>query len=123
MPKKWLSVSFCAKRLSVDPACSKPAQKIVEATKSTKRTTKRRREAEVPGVIRRDAHALEDRAEALALREPPADERRDERSDIDPHVEDREARVAPGIGGTVELSDHRADVRLQESGAEDDQPE
>src|SRR6185436_19344202 len=58
-----------------------------------------------------------------ALSEVPADERRDERAGVDPHVEDREPRVTPLITAAVDLADHRRDVRLEEAGADDDEPE
>jgi hypothetical protein len=61
-------------------------------------------------------------AEARALAERAADERREEGAEVDPHVEDREARVAAYVAGTVELPDHRAHVRLEEAGADDDEP-
>ncbi len=55
------------------------------------------------------------------LAEIAADERRDEGAEVDPHVEDREAGVAARVVGRVELADDGADVRLEQSGADDDQ--
>ena len=59
---------------------------------------------------------------ALArLAEPRADERAEERAQVDPHVEDRKPGVAPGALLGIEVADDGADVRLEETGAEDDQ--
>ena len=55
------------------------------------------------------------------LPEVPADQRRDERAEVDAHVEDREAGVAARVAWRVELADDGADVRLQQAGADDDQ--
>ena len=54
-----------------------------------------------------------------------AHQRRDERAEIDAHVEDREARIAPVIVRPVQPAHDHADVPLQEPGADDDerQPE
>ena len=45
----------------------------------------------------------------------------DEGAEVDAHVEDREAGVAPGAVVGVEIADDRADVGLEQAGAEDDQ--
>ena len=45
-----------------------------------------------------------------ALPEIAADQRRDERAEVDPHVEDREAGVAAVVVRRVELADDDADV-------------
>ena len=58
-----------------------------------------------------------------ALREIAGDERPEECAEVDPHVEDREPRVAPRVARRVERTDERADVRLQEAGADDDEGE
>ena len=58
-----------------------------------------------------------------ALRQIAGDERPDERAEVDPHVEDREAGVAARVARLVERSDERADVRLEQPGAEHDQRE
>ena len=49
------------------------------------------------------------------------EERRGERADVDAHVEDREARVAPRVVAVVQLADHARHVRLEQAGAERDQ--
>jgi hypothetical protein len=46
-------------------------------------------------------------------------ERRHERADVDPHVEDVEARVSLGVAGGVQVSDHHRDVRLEEAVPDD----
>ena len=81
------------------------------------------REAEVPGALGRDARGAQDLLEARALRQPSAGEGREEGAEVDPHVVEREAGVAPRVVGRVELAHHRADVRLQEPGAEDHERE
>ena len=50
-----------------------------------------------------------------------AHQRREERAEVDPHVEDREPRVAALVLGRVELPDDDADVALEQPGAEHDQ--
>jgi hypothetical protein len=52
-----------------------------------------------------------------------ADQGRHEGSEVDPHVEDREAGVAAGPAFGIELAHHRADIGLQQAGADDDQHE
>ena len=61
-----------------------------------------------------DAGAAKSDVPVNALAQRTYDEGRNKRTDIDPHVEDREPRVPPFIILVVERSDHRADVRLQE---------
>ena len=57
------------------------------------------------------------------LAEIAADQRRDQRADIDPHVEDGEAGVAPRVVLGVERADQGADVGLEQPGADHDQRE
>jgi len=49
------------------------------------------------------------------------EDRREERADVDTHVEDREARVASTVLTGVQLTDHRGDVGLEQPGPEGDQ--
>ena len=42
---------------------------------------------------------------------------------IDAHVKDREARIAPPVALRIELPHHRADVGLEQSRAENQQPQ
>ena len=58
-----------------------------------------------------------------ALAKIPAHERRDERAGVDPHVEDRIARVSARIVRGIQPADDDADVALQEAGANDDEEE
>ena len=80
-------------------------------------------EAPVPTVRGSDAPARELRPPAFALREVAGNERREERADVDAHVENRETGVAAFVGRTVEAADHRGDVGLEEAGAEGDEHE
>ena len=48
---------------------------------------------------------------------------RDERADVDPHVEDREAGVAARAAFGIQVADDRRDVRLEQARAEDDEDE
>ena len=68
-------------------------------------------------------HADAGGAEAVVPAEPlperAADERREERAEVDPHVEDRECAVPPRITRRVEASDLCRDVRLEGAVAED----
>jgi len=59
------------------------------------------------------------------LAERAADERREERAQVDAHVEDRERAVAPRVAGLVELPHHHRHAGLEVSGADHDerQPE
>ena len=68
-----------------------------------------------------DAGGAEADVPVDALTEIAADQRRDERAEVDAHVEDREAGVAPLVVVRVELADDHADVALEQAGAEDDQ--
>ena len=51
-------------------------------------------------------------------RAAPDQERGRERADVDAHVEDREARVAPRVVPVVQLADHARHVGLEQAGAE-----
>ena len=59
-------------------------------------------------------------AEPRILGEESADERRQERAEIEAAVEDREAGVASRITVGVQLPHHRRDVRLEKSSADHD---
>ena len=80
-------------------------------------------EPEVPAEPRIDSVALEEPEKHGALREEAAHERRRHRPDVDPHVEDGEAGVTADIVLAVQAADHRADVRLEEADADDDERE
>src|ERR1700756_2140309 len=71
-----------------------------------------------------ERHADSGRAEAVmpvdALPERSADQRRDKGAEVDAHVEDGKAGVAPYIFFRVKRSDDAADVRLQQPGSDDD---
>src|SRR5439155_16250933 len=69
-------------------------------------STSRTRESEVP---------------INALRKVAGNERSKKRSEIDSHVKDGKAGVATRIAGFVQRTDKCADVRLQQSCADDDQ--
>src|SRR4029453_14967430 len=58
-----------------------------------------------------------------ALSQIPADQGRDERAEIDPHVEDRESRIAAAVLRTVEAPDDHADVAFEQTGADNDEQE
>ena len=60
---------------------------------------------------------------ALDLADRPACQRREERPDVDPHVEDRERAVAARVALRVEPADQAGDVRLEEAVADDQQRE
>ena len=51
----------------------------------------------------------------------PRDQRRDERPGVDAHVVERVPRVPPHVVGRVELAHQRADVGLEQPGADRDQ--
>ena len=70
----------------------------------------------------RHQHAArgERRSPAVVHGQPARDDRTEERAQVDAHVEDREARVAPTAAFRVQIGDHGADVRLQQSDAADD---
>jgi hypothetical protein len=55
--------------------------------------------------------------------QPAGDDRCDERTHVDAHVEDREARVAALVADRVQLADHGRDVRLEQAVADDDRGE
>ena len=50
-----------------------------------------------------------------------ADQRREERAEIDADIEDREGAVAPAVAGRIELADLRGNVRLEAAVAENEQ--
>ena len=56
-----------------------------------------------------------------ALREIAGDERSQRGAEVDAHVEDREAGVAPRVVRVVQRPDDAAHVRLEQSGADDDE--
>ncbi len=60
---------------------------------------------------------------ALVLAEPAGDQRSGEGADVDGHVVEGEARVAPVVVRAVQLADHGGDVRLEQAGAGADQSE
>jgi hypothetical protein len=70
-----------------------------------------------------DACGPEAPVPADLLAERAAHDGPDQRAQVDPHVEDREPRVAPLVVRCVELADDGADVRLEEPGAQDDEAE
>ncbi len=78
-------------------------------------------ESPVPGRRGVEPHPLQHSLEPGALGESADDQRRDERAEVDAHVEDREAGVAPQVLLAVQLTDDGAHVRLQEPGAENDE--
>ena len=55
------------------------------------------------------------------LGEAAGDDGPDEGAEVDAHVEDREAGVAPRVARLVERAHQRADVGLQQAGADDDE--
>ena len=55
------------------------------------------------------------------LAEKAAHQRRDEGAEVDPHVVDREAGVAPFIAVRVQLADEHADVAFEQTRADHDQ--
>ena len=57
------------------------------------------------------------------LRQPTADERREERPEVDAHVEDRVGAIEPAIARRVESAHLRRHVRLEEAVAEDEEDE
>jgi len=54
------------------------------------------------------------------LREVSGDERPEERAEVDPHVEDREPRVAAFVSLLVQRADQGAHVGLEETGSDHD---
>ena len=75
----------------------------------------------MPAMRRVQPPAGQQSLELLALREPADDERGGEGAEVDAHVEEREAGVAPGVAVRVEPADERADARLEQACAERDQ--
>src|SRR5581483_1483357 len=55
------------------------------------------------------------------LAHQPADQGRNQRADVDSHIEDGKAGIAPRVAGTVKLADDHAYIRLQQSGADHQQ--
>src|SRR3546814_5599779 len=72
----------------------------------------------------RDQHAEADDEEARPPAEQIGEDRANElppdRSAIDPHIEDREPRIAAAIAFFVKLADHRRDVGFEEAVADRD---
>ncbi len=68
-----------------------------------------------------DARGAEADVPVDALSEVAADERRDERAEVDAHVVDREAGVAPVVLRTIQRADDHGGVALEQAGADDDQ--
>ena len=54
------------------------------------------------------------------LTEISANQGRNQRAEIDPHIEDRKPGIAAHIVLAIEIADHGADVRFQQASAEDD---
>ena len=73
----------------------------------------------------RQAHRSREKADAPAvpMRQPTGDQRADEGAQVDPHIENREARIAPAAAFGIEIRDERRDVRFQQADAEDDHDE
>jgi hypothetical protein len=55
------------------------------------------------------------------LTEIPANQRRDERAEVDAHVENRIPRIAPHVVGRIQPPDDHADVTLEQARTDDDQ--
>src|SRR6185369_11303284 len=58
---------------------------------------------------------------AVDLAKSAANERRQERAQVDPHVEDRERAVATRVARRVEVADLGGDVGLEAAVAEDEE--
>src|SRR5258708_7903165 len=58
-----------------------------------------------------------------ALAYVAADERRNHCSQVDAHVENRESTIAAWVIFAIELSDHYRDIRLEQTGADNNQKE
>src|ERR1044071_4003828 len=71
---------------------------------------------EHPDARHRESHSPTD-----AFADVSDDQRRYQRANVDPHIKEGESRVAPRVALAVKLSDNRADIALQESGAEHQQ--
>ncbi len=67
-----------------------------------------------------DRRGQEADAPAVAQRQPARDQRADEGTEVDAHVEDGEPGVAPRAAFRVQLGHQRRDVRLQQPDAQDD---
>ena len=71
--------------------------------------------------------AAEPKPQCQPTRSPsvPHTKARQERAQVDAHVEDGEGAVAPGVAGLVQLADHDRDARLEVAGSDHDerQPE
>src|SRR6185369_3857704 len=81
----------------------------------------RRTKSPVPARFRIEAVVNESLLEALTLREVAADEWRQHSTDVDAHVKDRKPTITTRIVFAVQTTDHRADVRLEETGAGGDE--
>ena len=57
------------------------------------------------------------------LAQPAANQGADERAEVDAHVEDREPRITPRAALGIKLANERADVRLEQAGADHDEDE
>ena len=69
---------------------------------------------EVAGILREVAGTL---------REVASHQRRSEGTDVDAHVEKREAGIAAGVAAGVQSADERADTWLEQAGANRDEDE
>src|SRR5437879_12172875 len=65
-----------------------------------------------------DGRRAEPPVPAHALAESAADERREERAQVDAHVEDRERADAPRVAGRAEPPHHHRHAGLEVSGAD-----
>jgi hypothetical protein len=70
-----------------------------------------------------DAGCAEAKMPVHGFAQVAADDRPQQRAEVDPHIEDREAGVAPRAAFWIELPDHGADVGLQQSRSHHDQDE
>ena len=97
-----------------------------------RRRRRRGPQAGIAEVLRAEhvLHEAEDHADARRgeadvpvhpLAEIPADERRDEGAEVDSHVVDREAGVAPRVLCAVKRPDDHRGIAFDEAGADDDQ--
>ena len=77
------------------------------------------------GLLRRERLTLFGHLEHFGTREelqrPLGNDRREQRTDVDPHVEDAVGRVLERAVGRVEIADHRRDVGLEKTVAGEDQ--
>src|SRR5207237_2810162 len=72
--------------------------------------------APMPRTVWIEPHRSDEVLEPLRLSQKANNYRRKKRAEIDTHVKNRKARVAPLVLLMIQLADHRADVRLQQSG-------